>query len=147
MNITKGLYPKIINNVIMNSKRNQWKYIIAHFTVLSILFLTTLIRFQSVQDDMLVSPVLFFITALLYQRKFPLSRIYLFPLLIFSYYTIVVFIEYALSGFKSFEFFSVGFLHFICWLLGAALGQFMANSANKIINGLLLLAFFFLLIF
>lgn len=131
----------------MNSKRNQWKYIIAHFTVLSILFLTTLIRFQSVQDDMLVSPVLFFITALLYQRKFPLSRIYLFPLLIFSYYTIVVFIEYALSGFKSFEFFSVGFLHFICWLLGAALGQFMANSANKIINGLLLLAFFFLLIF
>ncbi len=126
-----------------HTKRN----IIAHCIVLAILFSTTLIRYESLRIDMLVSPVLFLIAAFLYQRKFPSSRIYLFPLLIFLYYTIVVFIEYALSRFTSFEFYSIAFLHFISWLLGAALGQYMARSANKIVKGLLLLFFLFLLLF
>jgi len=131
----------------MNSFNNKWKYLIAYFIVLTILFSTNLIRYKSLEVDMLVSPILFLIASFFYQRKFPTSRVYSFPISILLIYTVTVFIEYTLSGFKSFEFFSAGFLHVICWILGAALGQFIANSANKILNGLMLLAFLFVLVF
>jgi hypothetical protein len=136
-----------MNDIVLNSINIKWKYIIAYGIVLTILLSTTLIRYNSLQVDMLVSPVLFLVTSFFYQRRFPSSRVYLFPLSIFLIYSVVVLIEYVLSGFKTFNFFSAGFLHFICWILGAALGQFMACNTNKLANRILILAFLFVLIF